>query len=403
MTLEVRPCRPEEQLAGLTPIFHYFGAPPKEEYVQRFSRLQPPERLHAAFEDGKAVGGAGVIPFLMTVPGAQVPAAGVTTVGVLPTHRRRGVLTAMMRAQLDDVLLRGEPIAALWASEDMIYGRYGYGMASFAGGIDLARERARFAVPSEPVGRMRLVSLEDALEMFPAIYDRVAPATPGMFSRTRDWWEVRRLSDPPERRGGGGEHVRALLEINGQPAGYAIYRTHMGFEGGVPTGFVNVIESMGVTAVAMREMWRFLLDIDLVASIKAGLLPIDHPLFFLLAEPRRMRFRVRDGLWVRLVDLGAALSSRSYATDGVVVFEVADAFCPWNAGLWKLEGGKAARTGEAADMRFDVSALGSVYLGGFTFAQLERAGRVAELREGAVKRADDLFRADRAPWCPEIF
>ena len=403
MAFEVRPCRPEEQLAGLTPIFHYFGAVPKEEYVQRFARLQPAERLHAAFEDGKAVGAAGVIPFLMTVPGAQVPAAGVTTVGVLPTHRRRGVLTAMMRAQLDDVRERGEPIAALWASEDMIYGRYGYGMASFAGGIDLAREHARFALPSEPIGRMRLVSLEDALEAFPVIYDRVAPAIPGMFSRTRDWWEVRRLSDPPERRDGGGEHVRALLEIEGAPAGYAIYRIHMGFEGGVSTGFVNVIESIGVTAVAVREMWRFLLDIDWMASIRAGLLPIDHPLFFLLAEPRRMRFRVRDGLWVRLVDLGAALSVRSYAADGAVVFDVADAFCPWNAGLWKLEGGKAARTGEAADMRLDVSALGSVYLGGFTFAQLERAGRVAELREGAVKRADDLFRADRAPWCAEIF
>jgi predicted acetyltransferase len=153
----------------------------------------------------------------------------------------------------------------------------------------------------------------------------------------------------------------------------------------------------------VREIWRFLLGIDWVASIRADLLPIDHSLLLLLAEPRRMRFRIRDGLWVRLVDLGAALSSRVYAADGAVVFEVADAFCPWNAGSWKLEGGKAARTGEAADMRLDVSALGSVYLGGFTFAQLERAGRVAELREGAVKRADDLFRADRAPWCAEIF
>jgi len=313
------------------------------------------------------------------------------------------VLTAMMRAQLDDVRERGESIAALWASEDTIYGRFGYGMASFAGALDLARERAHFALPSEPLGRMRLVSLEDALGAFPAIYDRVAPETPGMFSRTRDWWEVRRLSDPPERRDGGGEHVRALLEMDGEPAGYAIYRIHMRFEGGVSAGFVNVLESAGVTPLAVREIWRFLLGIDWVASIRADLLPIDHSLLLLLAEPRRMRFRIRDGLWVRLVDLGAALSSRSYAADGAVVFEVADAFCPWNAGSWKLEGGKAARTRERADMRLDVSALGSVYLGGFTFAQLARAGRVEELRAGAATRADDLFHADRAPWCPEIF
>jgi len=387
----------------LTPIFHYFGATPKPEHVERFSRIQPPERLHAAFEDGKAVGGAGAFPFRMTVPGAQIPAAGVTTVGVLPTHRRRGVLTAMMRAQLDDVRERGETISVLWASEDMIYGRYGYGMTSFAGALDLARDRAHFALPSEPVGRVRLVSLEDALGTFPAIYDRVAPETPGMFSRTRDWWEVRRLSDPPERRDGGGEHVRALLEMDGEPAGYAIYRIHMRFEGGVSAGFVNVLESAGVTPLAVREIWRFLLGIDWVASIRADLLPIDHSLLLLLAEPRRMRFRIRDGLWVRLVDLGAALSSRSYAADGAVVFEVADAFCPWNAGSWKLEGGKAARTRERADMRLDVSALGSVYLGGFTFAQLARAGRVEELRAGAATRADALFHADRAPWCPEIF
>ena len=339
----------------------------------------------------------------MTVPGAVVQAAGVTTVGVLPTHRRRGVLSAMMRAQLDDVRERGEPIAVLWASEDMIYGRFGYGMASFAGGIELARERARFAQPSEPVGRMRLVSLQEALQAFPVVYDRVAPAIPGMFSRTPDWWEGRRLSDPPERREGGGEHMRALLEIDGKPVGYAIYRIHMKFEHGVSAGFVNVLESMGVTPVAVREVWRFLLGIDWMASIQARLLPIDHPLFFLLAEPRRMRFRIGDGLWVRLVDLGIALSSRSYAADGAVVFDVADAFCPWNAGSWKLEGGKAARTSEAPDMRLDVSALGSVYLGGFTFAQLARAGRVAELRKGAINRADMLFRADRAPWCPEIF
>jgi predicted acetyltransferase len=403
MALEVRACRPEEQLAGLTPIFHYFGATPKPEYVERFSRIQPPERLHAAFEDGKAVGGAGAFPFRMTVPGAQIPAAGVTTVGVLPTHRRRGVLTAMMRAQLDDLHERGEAIGVLWASEDMIYGRYGYGMASFAGGIDLARERARFAQPSEPVGHIRLVSLDDALDAFPAIYDRVAPTIPGMFTRTRDWWEGRRLSDSPERRDGGGEHVRALLEVDGEPAGYAIYRIHMKFERGVSAAFVNVLESMGITPVAVREVWRFLLGIDWMASIRAGLLPIDHPLFFLLAEPRRMRFRVGDGLWVRLVEVGAALSSRSYLADGAVVFDVADAFCPWNAGLWKLEDGKATRTGEEADMRLDISALGSVYLGGFTFAQLARAGRVAELREGAISRADTLFRAARAPWCPEVF
>lgn len=403
MSLEVRACRPEERLAALTPIWHYFGATPTEEALERVARIQPADRVHGAFEGDRAVGGAAVFPFRMTVPGAQLPTAGVTMVGVLPTHRRRGVLTALMRAQLDDVHERGEPIAALWASSDSLYGRYGYGLASFAGEIELATEYAELAEPSERVGELRLVSLEEALEAFPPIWDRVSAETPGMFTRSRDWWEVRRLRDDPARRDGGGEHVRALLEIDGRPEGYALYRIHQLFERGDSAGFVNVLEAMGTTAVATREIWRFLLGIDWVASVKARLLPVDHPLFFLLAHPRRMHFRVGDGLWVRLVDVGAALSARSYSAGDAVVFEVADAFCPWNDGRWKLEGGEAAPTGDEPDLRLDVTALGSVYLGGFTFAQLARAGRVEELREGAVARADALFRADRAPWCPETF
>jgi predicted acetyltransferase len=403
VTYEVRVCRPEEQLEALRPIYHYFGISPTPEGVERIARIQPADRVHAVFEGARAVGGAAVFPLRMTVPGGQVPTAGVTMVAVLPPHRRRGILTALMRSQLDDVHERGEPIAVLWASSGSLYGRFGYGMASLTGEIDLAREYAGLAAPVEPVGQAQLVSLEEALAVFPQVWDRVAPETPGMLTRSRDWWEVRRLLDLPERREGGGEHVRAVLEIDGRPEGYALYRIHQLFERGDSAGFVNVLEAIGATPAATREIWRFLLGIDWVASVKARLLPVDHPLFFLLAHPRRMHFRVGDGLWVRLVDVGAALSARSYAAGGAVVFDVADAFCPWNEERWKLEGGEAGRTDDEPDLRLDVTALGSVYLGGFTFAQLERAGRVEELRDGAVARADDVFRTDRAPWCPEIF
>jgi predicted acetyltransferase len=403
VTYEVRVCRPEEQLEALRPIYHYFGTSPTPEGIERISRIQAADRLHGAFEESRAVGCAAAYPLRMTVPGAQLATAAVTMVGVLPTHRRRGILTALMRAQLDDVHERGEPIAALWASSESLYGRYGYGMASLTGEIDLAREYADFAAPAEPVGQVQLVSYEGALEVFPQVWDRVAPQIPGMLTRSRDWWEVRRLLDLPERREGGGEHVRAVLEIDGRPEGYALYRIHQLFERGDSAGFVNVIEAIGATPAATREIWRFLLGIDWVASVKARLLPVDHPLFFLLAHPRRMHFRVGDGLWIRLVDVGAALSARSYAAGDGVVFDVADAFCPWNEVRWKLEGGKAAKSGDEPDLRLDVTALGSVYLGGFTFAQLARAGRVEELRDGAVARADDLFRTLRAPWCPEIF
>ncbi|MBA3366628.1 MAG: GNAT family N-acetyltransferase [Actinobacteria bacterium] len=394
---------PDEVVAGLTPIFHFFGRVPTEESLDGFIRVLPAERLHAAWEDGRAVGGAGAFPFQLTVPGGRVAAAGVTTVGVLPTHRRRGLLRGMMRAQLDDIHERGEPVAYLWASEATIYGRFGYGIASLSGEMEIPRNRAAFHAPVESAGRLRLVDYEEALELVPAVYEQVALETPGMFARSRDWWEARALADPEWRRGGGGEMVRVILEEDGRTGAYALYRLHPGFEHGTSTGRVNVIEAMGVSPQAMQQIWRYLLDVDWMDRVGARLLPVDHPLFFLLAEPRRMRFTLEDALWVRLVDVGAALGARSYASDESIVLDVLDDFCPWNGGRWRLEGGTAARTEDAAELRLDVSTLGSVYLGGFTFAQLTRAGRVEQLVPDALERADRLFRTGRAPWCPEIF
>jgi predicted acetyltransferase len=359
--------------------------------------------MHAAWMDGAVVGGAGAFTFRLTVPGGRLPTAGVAAVGVLPTHRRRGVLNALMRAQLEDVRERAEPLAALWSADERIYGRFGYGMASLCGEIDLSRDHAALYSVLGPVENGRLVSPEEGLDLLPTVYERIAAVTPGMLERSREWWEVRILADAPERRFGGGEMARLVVVVDGEPNGYALYRLHTSFEAGVSTSSLHVIEAMGTTPEGTRDVWRTLLELDWIDRIKASLLPVDHPLFFLLAEPRRMRFRVGDALWVRLVDVGAALSDRSYAVDGKVVIEVADHICPWNEGRWKLEAGEAARTDEEPDLRCEVGALGSVYLGGFTFAQLARAGRVEELRLGGLERADALFGADRAPWCPEIF
>ena len=403
MTVDVRACRPEEVAQGLLPIFHFFGSTPSADAVAMFDRLMPPGRLHAAFEDGRAVGGAGVFPFELTVPGGRVRAAGVTVVGVLPSHRRRGILTALQRAQLDDVHARGEPVAYLWASEAGIYGRFGYGMASLAGEIELPRDRSAYAQPFEPRGRVRLVDRNEALKQAQPVYDRVAHETPGMFGRSRDWWELRALADPEWRRRGGGEMACALLEVDGEVEAYALYRLHPAFEHFTSTGRTEVIEALAVSPEATAELWRFLLDVDWMSRIEARLLPVDHPLFFLLAEPRRMQFMLSDALWVRLVDVGGALSGRSYLGDDEIVLDVLDAFCPWNEGRWRVAAGGAERTDAAADLRLEVSALGSVYLGGFTFAELARASRVEELQPGALARADELFRGDRAPWCVEIF
>jgi predicted acetyltransferase len=404
MTYKVVACTNLEEFGeAVFAIGQYFGMEPTEERLERFSKNLPFERMHAAREDGRAVGGAGAFPFEMTVPGGSVNAAGVTVVGTYPTHRRRGVLRAMMRAQLDDVHERGEPVAYLWASEETIYGRFGYGMASLNGSITLPRDYGAYMRPLEHEGRIRIIEQDEALKTFPKVWDAVRRKTPGMFARPRNWWEFRVLFDAPEWRGGAGPKRFALFERDGRPEGYAIYRHKPKFEEGAADSELVVVEAIATDGVPTAAVWRYLLDIDWSARIKADLLPVDHPLFHLLANPRRMRMRVGDGVWVRLVDVGEALSARSYRADGAVVFEVVDAFCPWNEGRWRLADGRAKRSRAAADIRCDVTALGAVYLSGFTFGQLARGGRIEELRRGAAARADAMFAYDRAPWCPEIF
>lgn len=405
MSWEVRACSSAEELrAAVSPIRHYFGrSAPNDDQFDRLARVMPVERALGAWDNGRVVGGAGAFPFELTVPGGRVPASGVSVVGVLPTHRRRGVLRAMMRIQLDACQERGEPVAYLWASEDGIYGRFGYGIASLAGEIELPRERANYAVPVRSSGQTRIVPLDGAEPLVAPVYERVAAATPGMFARTSAWWQARVLTDPEWRRPSGGELQCVVLELDRGPAAYALYRVNAAWDRGVQTGTVDVAEAMGDSPEATQAIWRYLLDIDWLARVKAWQLPLDHPLLLLLAEPRRLRFSVRDGLWVRLVDVGAALSARSYGAPDSVVIEVADGFCPWNAGCWRVGTGKAERVRDEPELRCDVTALGSVYLGGFTWAQLARALRVEEVRAGTITRADALFRTERAPWCPEIF
>jgi predicted acetyltransferase len=398
--VEIRRADEADFAGGLAPVMHYFGHSPDDGTAERLARLLPADRMHVAREDGAIVAGASAFAFDLTVPGGTLPAGGVTVVGVLPTHRRRGILTQLMRAQLEDLHERGEPLACLWASEGGIYERFGYGMAALCGEIDLKRAHARFRREPAHGGSFRLLGAEEALEAIPPVYARVAAETPGMFARTRLWWETRVLRDSEDRREGAGEMARVVLERDGVAQAYALYRLKLEFEAGSSAGELRVIEAMGLSPEATAGIWRFLLDIDWMERMQAELLPVDHPLFLLLEDPRRMRFRIWDSLWVRLVDVSAALAGRSRAGDGDVVLEVRDAFCPWNEGRFSANG---TRTAADAELRLDVADLGSVYLGGFAFAELERAGRVEEVVEGAVARADALFRSDRAPWCPEIF
>jgi predicted acetyltransferase len=399
---DVRACAEQEEYGrAIGAIGQYFNPPPDEEFLERFVRILPHERMHAASENGQIVGGAGAFPFELSVPGGSLPCAGITAVGVTPTHRRRGVLRSMMDTQLRDVHERGEPIAALWASEETIYGRFGYGIASWAGDLQVPHEWDAFAEPREPGGTTRFVTPEEARDLFPSIYEAMRRERPGMPSRDAAWWEIRQLRMPDEEKSTPRRFV--VLELDGEPAAYAIYRTHFSFDGGSASSRLVVREALGATPQATAAIWRFLLDVDWMAVVETSLAPPDHPLLLLLANNRRARYRMSDALWVRLVDLPAALSGREYGEGGPLVLEVRDAVCEWNDGRWRLEGGQCSRTDDEPDLALDVAALGSAYLGAVSFTELRAALRVKELREEAVKRADGLFAWRPLPWCLEIF
>jgi len=406
MAVRVRAVRDfEEFRAALGAIGHYFGWVPTEEDAERFSLRLPPERMHAVFDEGRIVAGAGAYGFELTLPAGPAQCAGVTVVGVLPSHRRRGLLRRMMELQLTDVRERGEPIAALWASEETIYGRFGYGMASLCLNLDIRRRSVGIRPDLPPEGSVRLIESDEALSVLPRLYDRIRKRSPGFLSRSRDWWVDRTLDDRPENRRGAGPLVRALYERDGRPAGWVLYRIAQ--EGTTWEDWkktVRVTEFQGVDDAARRELWRFLLGIDWTDAITVNTLAVDDPVLLHVDRMNDLRARVYDGLWVRPVDVGAALAARGVSGNGRVTLEVtSDPQFPDNVGIWTVEGDRVRRTSRRPDVRLDVQGLGMTMLGGFTFARLARVGRAEEAARGGLARADALFRVERAPWCPEIF
>jgi predicted acetyltransferase len=406
MAIEARPTPEDKRRRWFEVCNMAFSGEFREEEFETDSKLLPAERMLGAYADGALVGTAADFPFRLTIPGGELPAAGVTAVGVLPSHRRRGALTALMRRQLADARGRGEPLAILWASEGGIYGRYGYGVATKAVAIEADRDRMVFREPPDGSARVSLVEAEEAAKAFPPIYDRVRRDTPGMFERSDDWWKHYRLADPEHKRRGAGPKFHALLELDGQPEAYASYRVKQNWDEGFAQSELRVTEAAGTSPRATRELWRFLFGVDLVGRVQAWPLPPDHPLFLLGTEPKRLRMHVGDGLWLRILDVESALAARSYADEGELTVELTDALVPENEGVWHLTShasGTAVETGGTPDLRLDTGALASVYLGGFSFADLQAAELVQELEEGAVDRADLLFHTSHAPWCGEVF
>jgi predicted acetyltransferase len=384
------------------------GVHESPEEKELYGALTEVDRSIGVWDGDECVGTAGAFGFRVTVPGgAEVPAAGVTMVSVAATHRRRGVLTSMMRRQLDDVRSWGEPLALLTASEPAIYGRFGYGAATFQVNAEIDTSRVRLSVPdgTDDV-RLRYAAPADALDACEAVYARLVPGRPGMLAR-RPGWERMGLLDPESKREGASPLQCVLARREGEVTGYARFRVRPGWGSEGPAGTVVLEDLAGLDPATEAALWRFLFDIDLTTTLAARGRPVDEAWQYQVSDIRRCRPGLRDGLYVRPVDVGAALAARTYQAPVDVVFEVEDAFCPWNEGRWRLsgdaKGASCERTSDAADLALSVRELGAAYLGGVSLASLGAAGRVRQVRPGALAEASVAFASDVAPWLPHGF
>ena len=420
------PIRPidENEIDGFTNVDeHAFNTSPWSDDDRRVAldRFEF-DRTLAAFDDTTPVGVTMCYSFQLSVPGLQMlPAAGVTFVAVMPTYRRQGVLSSLMRRQLADVRDRGEPLAILWASEAVIYGRYGYGRASWHLDFTLHRGEGGLAGSGASAGRgasagdgmrLRIAEPEAALPELAKVYDAVLTSRPGMFGRNDAWWRSV-IFDPADDRHGASPLRCLLAEDASGPRGYALYAGVDTWTGFLPENVLTVRELMAADPAASAALCTDLLSRDLTTEFRLPHRPVDDPLLYQLADPRRTRPKLNDNLWVRIVDLPRALAGRRYSCPVDVVLEVRDEILSANAGRWRLStttsapgGGLAATCVPAsspADVALDVTELGAAYLGGTRLGALAGSGLVTELRPGTTRQLSAALTWDPAPWCPMVF
>jgi predicted acetyltransferase len=363
------------------------------------------DRTWVARDGGRIVGNSASISFRMSLPGGREAACGgLTAVGVAPDWRRRGLLTRMVRWHLDDTVERGEPFAALYASESPIYGRYGYGIAAPCIDLEVETQHASLLRPVTPdEADVRLVDVDTIRSEAPAIHEGHRRVRGGMMDRTEAWWDAWFRHDPPGSRQGHTARQHALVPGRG----YAIYRTKSDWQDTLPQGVVAAIEIVATDPVAYAALWQHLFSLDLVRTVKSRMEPADSPLLSLVANHQRLKTRGSEDLYLRLVDLPAALAARAYDVDDTLTFAVHDAFLPANEGTWTLHAadGEASceRSDREPDLELDIRELAAICLGGVTATHHVWARRIEERTSGAAARADRLFATDLAPWNPFEF
>lgn len=356
------------------------------------------DRSIVVFEEGNIIGGAHSHRIEMSIPGASAMIAGVANIAVQPTHTRRGVMTRMLQHQIKDIHEREEPMAALFARESAIYRRFGYGIGSLHERWLIDRHHNGFARPHESSGRIVFVEPADITTDLPEVFRRSTVDRPGVIQRPLHHWE-RDSRAPEHSQGGPGGLFYVAYEEGGRIDGYAIYRT-LGTT-------LTVNELMAATDEANTALWRYCFDVDLMSNTEALRRPVDDPLPWMLADPRRLERTTRDGMWARLIDVANAMELRRYLVSDRLVLEIRDDLCPWNDGRFELEvspeGATCRATSASPDLVVNVSDLASAYLGTVTFTTLSHGDLVDERTPGALLRADLVFAAEKPPWTPSNF
>ncbi len=405
MAYEIRALS-DEEFGQMTSVFGTaFGFQPNDDNVADWRATTEIDRTLGAFDGDQAVGSAAAHSFELTVPGAkQVAAAGITAVAVRTTHKRRGILTSLMKRQLNDVSDRAEPLAILLASESVIYGRFGYGLSSSHLGIEIDPHHGTFARDVADSGHFRQVDKDEASKVLPGVFEASRKRNPGDVNRSRAWWDVYFKDREHERQGASGLFYVVHESANGKADGYVAYRVKNEWRQGLPGNEVRINDLVADDPAVYAASWRHLLDIDLAGAVAAWGRPVDEPLRWLLADPRRLRTTVNgDFLWTRIVDVPAALSGRQYTTPGDIVLEVDDPFLGFGTGRFALSAGgtsaSCATTKKKADLALSVADLGAIYLGGHAPSTLARVGRIEEKTKGALARADAMFVTHPAPYC----
>lgn len=404
----IRHLRPEELDAFRECLDLAFHEQTSPEAAERWMRNLDYARTAAAFDGETLVGTSGSFAQRISVSGGELPCAGVSVVTVRPTHRRRGILTRMMRALIDDALAAGEPLAALWAAEGGIYERFGFGVASQVARITMDGGGTPPRRSPDVVRTVELLPLEaGARDLLNPLWERVRTQRAGIPARTASWWEHRVLADHEDERDDGQQQKRLLLTRDGEgvPQGYAIYRARET----EPATTLEVLELIAPDPEADAALWAYFCGVDLVGRVELPGRPVDDPIKYRFADFGQAHVvDVNDALWLRLLDVPAALAGRAWAAPLDLTVELADAQVPANAGTWRIEASaegdaRCTRGDRAPDLVLGVSALGAAYLGGTPPARLADAGRIEERTAGAIERLDAALRAPRAPWAPEDF